>query len=148
MPSTMGERNLVLKVLRDYPEIKSITDLGSGWGGMGRLIARTFPDSSVRCIELSVIPYTVSKLISSILNYKNIHYQRFNIHDYPIKRDTVYITYLSGPVMKKLCRNFKGRGAQGIVIISIAFAIPGWIPVRVEYVNSAVHAPIYVYEIS
>lgn len=147
MPSSIGERNVVLTLLRDYPEIKNITDLGSGWGGMGRLIARNFPDCRIDCVELSVIPYIASKIISKLLNYNLLQYHRLNIHEYPIDKDTLYITYLSGPLMKELSHNLSKRGAEGIVIISIAFALPGWNPVRVEYVNSALHAPIYVYEI-
>jgi hypothetical protein len=147
MPSSMGERLMVLEILRDYPEIDRFTDLGSGWGGMGRLLAKAFPDRRIQCVELSIIPYLASRLISQTMSSKSIQYHRMNFQNYPLEGKAAYICYLSGPVMKKLSSHFDEKLRSGNIVISIAFAIPGWTPVRVEYVQSAIPAPVYVYEI-
>lgn len=147
MPSSLGERLMVLKILRDYPAIDRYTDLGSAWGGLGRLLSKTFPECKIHCVELSIIPYLTSRLISQFLSYKSIQYHRMNINNFPLGGKSVYICYLSGPVMEKLSCHFDEKLSRGNIVISIAFAIPGWTPDRIENVNSPFHTPIYVYEI-
>ncbi|MBF9015028.1 MULTISPECIES: hypothetical protein [unclassified Oceanispirochaeta] len=153
MPSSRKERKTVLQLLEDYSEdprlkgCKTIVELGSGWGGAARSLSRTYPSRNIEAIELSLIPYIYSRYISIISGYTNISYSRNNFLKRELKNREIYVCYLSGAVMKKLRRRFETDHPKDCLLISIAFAMPGWTPVRVEYAGSKLYAPVYVYEI-
>lgn len=153
MPSSRNERETVLQILRDYSEdprfkgCETIVELGSGWGGAARSLSRTFPSRNIEAIELSLIPYIYSRYISLISGYTNISYSKKNFLKRELMNREIFICYLSGPVMKKLRRRFEADHPKNCLLISIAFAMPGWTPENVEYAGSKLYAPVYVYEI-
>ncbi len=147
MPSSFKERFLVSKIISRYKQKTNITELGAGWGGIVNMLSKQYPDRNYTAIELSIIPYLVGRLFTYFKGISNINWKLKNFINYPLECDTIYITYLSGPVMKKLRGRFEKDQPKGSVLISIAFAMPGWTPTTVEYVNSKTYAPIYIYEL-
>ncbi|MDA3808727.1 MAG: hypothetical protein PF518_00215 [Spirochaetaceae bacterium] len=146
MPSSEKERMKVTEILNRYPELLRATDLGSGWGGLARKIRRQCPDLEIQAIEKSPIPYVISRLLSFITNSTSIIYRNCDIDDIPLRNYEAYITYLSGPAMKTLRTHFEKDHPRKGILISIAFAMPGWTPVYVEYIETMFHSPIYLYE--
>lgn len=146
MPSSSNERRAVASILREYDQIKEVTDLGSGWGGLIRDLNQSFPEHHFTAIEKSFVPYTFSRMIQFMSGSGILRHERADIHDIPLKSNHAYICYLSGPAMKKLRKRFeKDLPTEGI-LISIAFAMPGWTPCQTEYIDSFIHSPVYVYE--
>jgi tRNA G46 methylase TrmB len=125
MPSLKSERQIVSEILRDYPGIKTIADLGSGWGGLACRLAKIHPDKKITAVEKSVVPHIFSRIISFSFKQKQISHRRGDIFEKTLNNEEAYITYLSGPAMKKLRISFERDHPTGGVLISIAFAMPG-----------------------
>ena len=60
MPSGRKARNEIISYLPKEP--CRVTDFGSGWGDLAINIARARPDITVTGIELSPLPYAVSRI--------------------------------------------------------------------------------------
>lgn len=146
MPSSRSLRRVIVDVLRDYKGMHTVTDLGSGWGGLTRRIARSLNHHKVVAVEHSRIPLLVSRLASGMGVLGNIEHRRSDIFSLPLSEGNAYVCYLSGPSMKKLRRRFEEDLPTGGVLISAAFAVPGWTPTRVEYARDLFRSPVYVYE--
>ena len=146
MPSLHSEQKTVLSILAEYKGIRTATDLGSGWGGLARRIARGLPDYRVSAVERSLIPHLFSRLLSYTAGGRAVFCIRSNFLKLKLEHEHAYITYLSSPVMKQLRRKFEAEQPRGGILISIAFAMPGWTPVKVVISPNVFHTPVYVYE--
>lgn len=152
MPSSRKERDTVLNIIKDYAgdsrfiDSMTVLDLGSGWGGLARDISRTLKTVQVTAMELSLLPHIYSRIISFFCGYKKISHSRNNFLKNKLKSRTIYVCYLSGPVMKKLRHRFETDLPKDGLLISIAFAMPAWTPQRVEYAGAKLCTPVYVYE--
>jgi len=151
MPSLMAERMLVSDILKKYPDIKVVTDLGSGWGGMVRHLAQRLSEREIIGVEKSFIPHLFSRITEFPVRQKYgqglINHHHGDIYSRTLENREAYITYLSGPVMKRLRKSFERDRPTGGVLISIAFAMPGWTPSRVEYAEGALRSAVYIYEL-
>ena len=147
MPSFSTERDAVINILKDYEKIATITDLGAGWGGLARKAAKMLPERNITAVEQSIIPHLFSKLPELLTNRNTVRYIRADFNCCSLKDNEAFITYLSGPVMKQLRRKFEQQQPQGGILISIAFSMPGWTPVKTEYAGGLLPTPIYVYEL-
>lgn len=146
MPSLNSERCVVSSILQDYPEIQTVSDLGSGWGGLARHLASRLSLQKIIAIEKSLIPHLFSRFTSYPFHQKLISNHHEDIFNRTLKDNEAYITYLSGPAMKKLRKNFERDQPTGGLLISIAFAMPGWTPSKTEYAAGALRSAVYVYE--
>jgi len=146
MPSSPSVRRLVVDILRDYDEIRTITDLGSGWGGLARRVARALRDREVIAVECSRIPLLVSRIVAGVSVLGNLRHDRADIHTIRLSGGNAYICYLSGPSMRRLRERFERDLPRGGVLLSAAFAMPGWTPTRVERAADLFRSPVYVYE--
>lgn len=73
VPSAKRLRNAVVQEIQsEFPNAKTLLDIGSGWGGMTRKISRQFPDIKVTGIELMPTPYIYSVVAGMF--FKNIKY--------------------------------------------------------------------------
>lgn len=146
MPSSVNEREIVVAVLGEYNDIREITDLGSGWGGLVRHMALRHRDREIRAIESSPLPYCFSRFITSAAGFANVTHSRFDYKGIELQSGQAYVCYLSGQAMKKLREKFEKDLPRKGILISVAFAMPGWTPARVEYAGALLHSPVYVYE--
>lgn len=146
MPSSNRERDAVIAALKDYAHIKRITDLGSGWGGLVRHLAIPLADREIRAVEQSPFPFWFSKIATLFMGYRNITHERRNFHSLKLESGEAYVCYLSGPAMKDLRTQFERDLPKKGILISIAFAMPGWTPVKKEEAGNLIHSPVYVYE--
>jgi hypothetical protein len=154
-PSTQAERRTLAELLAEEDPDLPIVDLGSGWGGLLRHLARTYPDRQFRGIEAAWWPWLfttlrsaterlwVSKVIRGIRTVPS--FARGNFLNQPLQGGKIYITYLSGPAMKALRRRFEKDQPMGGILISIAFAMPGWSPERTRRSGGFLNTDIYLY---
>lgn len=147
MPSSAKERIITSEIISKYETLDNITELGSGWGGLTRYIALTNPTKAITGVEISIIPYISSKILSTFHPSNNISYKYMNFNNITLESNTIYVAYLSNPVMKKLRKQFEKHMPSNSILISIAFAMPGWTPVKITQVDSIIHSPIYIYEL-
>lgn len=145
MPSTLKERQAVLEALQQYDHIHAITDLGSGWGGMTRFLALRMRNKQFRAVERSPLPYFFSLALTKLGGYGNIKHIWKDFYKEPLLSNEAYITYLSGPAMKKMRRKFESDLPGDGLLISVAFAMPGWTPDKVIRVKSFLPNPVYIY---
>ncbi|MBI9106387.1 MAG: hypothetical protein JEZ04_06530 [Spirochaetales bacterium] len=147
MPSLPAERRLVSEILQNYPNIQRITDLGSGWGGLARHLTRRLKDRHIFAAEKSFVPHIFSRMISNAVGMQGLRHELADLYKITLQNNQAYITYLSGPAMKKLRASFERDQPTGGLLISIAFAMPGWTPSRVENAEGFLRTRMYIYEL-
>ena len=146
MPSSRRMRAAIVAEIGDYAAGRVIYDLGSGWGGLARHIAHAHPERSVVAIERSLIPLIFSRITSALWIVPNLRHHHTDFHSMPLTDESIHVTYISGLAMSRLRQQFERDVPQGGVLISCAFAMPGWTPVRTIVASGVMHTPIYVYE--
>lgn len=119
------------------PGARHIAELGAGWGGMTRALAKIAP---VTAFEASYLPYLVSRLRGH--DVKRADFFTADLSGY----DVVYC-YLSPAHMARLGPKLAVELKPGATIISNAFAIPGWQPAHMVTIGSYPAIPVYVYTI-
>lgn len=147
MPSSPALRFLMISLLKKYHQEGPILELGSGWGGLSRIAARAYPHQEVTGIEISLIPFIFSWIVTKIFNVKNLKYKRNNIFRLTLEPGAAYLCYLSSGCMEKLPHRFKGEQGKGTVVISAVFALPGRTPLEIKEVNDLYRSKVYVYRL-
>lgn len=101
-----------------------IVDIGSGFGGLVRHLAKERPDCAVTGVELAPLPCWVAKFINSASGSRGriLHgdYQRLDFAEY----DVVF-AYLSPAAMPDLWLKARAEMRPGALLLSYEFAIPG-----------------------
>lgn len=145
---TPSSRQAKRQILRLIPEGKeTIVELGSGWGTLAFALARQCPLAKIEAYEISSIPYLVSKGIQRMLCYSNLNIHKQDFFQVSLESASVVVCYLYPGAMKKLKTKFEKELAKGTLVISHTFAVPGWSPQAVFYLNDLYQNPIYLYQI-
>jgi len=125
LASSANEAAEVVARLRDVglEERAIIYDLGSGWGSLAIALARAFPHARVRGIEISPLPYWVSRLRSR--NIQNVSFQRRNFHDCDLTDAQAVTCYLMMKPMPALADMLDRMLKPGTPVVSIMFWFRG-----------------------
>ncbi|KZD00343.1 MULTISPECIES: class I SAM-dependent methyltransferase [unclassified Thalassospira] len=107
-------------------DTKAVTDFGSGWGDLALAIARARPDVKVTGIELSPIPYAISRMRAVLAARPNLDFIRGDFKTLDRDPGDVVVCFLDPRVMGDVGDVLDQRMANGGILISRAFAIPGW----------------------
>jgi hypothetical protein len=145
-PSSPAEREAAAALIADVDAGLPIMDLGSGWGGMVRYLARRFPDRSVSGIEAAWLPWLVSAAGALFSAGGHPRFIRGDFMNAPLESRRVYVCYLSGPAMRRLRRRFEEDRPMGGSLVSLAFAMPGWTPSAVLDAGGLLGTPAYRYD--
>lgn len=137
MPSSRKAKRAVVSLVE---EPKVIYELGSGWGGLAKQLAKTFPDSKVLAFELSPIPFFWSKIQS--FQVKNLTiYRRDFLKEDLTKADTL-VCYLYPKGMELVEKKLTNQ-----TVISNSFALPNRKPSKTLSLNDFSATPIYRYDL-
>jgi len=118
---------VIQQILCDSPNAKTIIDIGSGWGGLTREIARKFSNAQVFGAELFPMPYLYSWLRSIFFkNTKFIYGDAFKLLKNTNQNFDIGITYLLPEQMAEV-RPFMKRFKT---LIAIDFPLPDVVPSR------------------
>lgn len=151
MPSSRKVRRAVLEALCDLPPGTRVVDLGAGWGGLIRRIARERPDLIVEAYERSPVPYLVARIRCALPRRRRGRSRprvRFGDFRKLGPRDgACYITYLSPEGMKWVRELFERYLPRDVVLVSAVFAVRGWTPARSIPVPDMHRSRVYVYEL-
>ena len=144
MPSAPQTRKAIIDDIRtEYTtdNILNIYDLGSGWGGLCRKLAASFPQAQVKGYEISPIPF----LISKIKWRKNYTIHRGDIFKIDIKNADIIVCYLSPIHMKQLEETIKRRVKKGTILYSQGFPFPNIQPEKVIEIPYSLERKLYRY---
>jgi hypothetical protein len=121
MSSSADEAADVVKLLKaaGLPEGAVIYDLGSGWGALAAALARAFPEAQVRGIEISPLPYLVSRLRTRHL--PNAVLRRGNFYAEDLSDAQAVTCYLMIKAMPKLASFLDRTLAPGTPVVSLSF---------------------------
>ncbi len=142
MPSPVACKKLLKK---QWPLIGKgkIYDLGSGWGGMLKLLNRAYPKHSIIGIEGALIPYLSSRIFSRT---KKVKIFKKNFHLSSFEDAALVYCYLYPGAMEKLSDQLKKELPKGGYVISAVFAMPRWEPIKVFYLNDLLKSKLYIYQ--
>jgi len=119
-----------------------IIDLGSGWGGLLRSIAKEFPDATIIGYECSIIPYFWSRCFC---RHSNIIIKRQDFLTIVPPPKSVLLCYLCPKSMKDIARVYR---LQDHRLISHTFSLPGHTASETFALGDLYRSRIYVYDLS
>jgi trans-aconitate methyltransferase len=122
MSSSSIEGADIVELLRHagIPERAMIYELGCGWGALVVALARAFPHAQIRGVELSPLPYWVSRLRTR--NLPNVHLHRGNFYDCDVQNAGAVTCYLYTKPMTKLAEFLDIKLKPGTPVVSLSFS--------------------------
>ncbi len=133
--------------LLEVAEVKPgelVYDLGSGDGRILILAASKF-GAKAEGFELSILPYLLSRLRIGLLGLGSkvqVHYRNFFKQN--LSRAQIVTLFLTPAAMVKLSPKFRRELRPGTRIVSYAFALKDWQPVRIDKPDANT-ASVYLY---
>jgi len=143
MPSTRRIRSAMADFIP--PNIQMIYDLGSGWGGLVFHLAQRFPNAVVTGYELSPVPCLWSKLWARLCCLRNARFIRRNFLKVKLDSPAAVVCYLYPGAMPRVRDLLINTLPPGTLVISYAFAVPGWKPWATRAFRGILHSRLYVY---
>lgn len=155
MPSTARVRAAVAEEVSRLAAYGTIVEAGAGWGTLAFELARRFPGSRITGIENSPVPLWTARCLGRLaLRYRQgaqiavqprIRFIRGDLYDYSYECADVVVCYLYPGAMKRLGPILRKRLPSGARVVSVCFAIPGWVPERVVVCGDTLRTKVYVY---
>ena len=147
-PSGRAVRACVADALRDLdlPE-GGIVDLGSGWGGMARKLARTFPDRKVTGIEASFLPWLVSAAVQRLVGPGNLRFRYGDFRKGTLDDAAVTVCYLGPSLSGDVVTMLRKAGTPGCLAVSCFFALPGLVQADQRTARDLYRTPVYIYRV-
>ena len=124
-----------------------VYDLGSGWGGLARALARRYPRSPVIGFEVSPLPWAWSRLRQALRGSANLTFRFGDFHNADLSGAALVVCYLPGPAMEKLKPKLEAELKPGAMVASNTFALRGWDPVEVRTAPDAPASQVYLYRV-
>ena len=128
------------------PELHTIVDLGSGWGGLAREMALRFPDRTVIGVEASPLPHLCAALTRAVAGPPNLNFRRADFRSMTPEVGTLYLCFLSPEAMREVHSVFGNQGERENVVISALFGVRGWTPTRTTIASDVYRTEVFVYE--
>ena len=149
LPTSMAVQARMLDILpKPLPkkgEMK-IYELGSGWGSLARALATQYPTYKVVGIEISIIPWTFSRIMLLLRPKKNLEFQLCNFFKTDISDCRLAVCYLAPSTMKRLYSKFYKELPLGSLILSNTFSLRGWRVMRSAIASDLYQSEIFLYE--
>jgi len=121
MSSNAAEARDVIALLKraGLPDKAVVYELGSGWGSLVIALAQAFPDADVRGIEISPLPYWVSRLRTR--NLRNVTLRRGDFYACDLSDAQAVTCYLMIKPMPRLASLLDKALAPGTPVVSLSF---------------------------
>jgi len=124
-----------------------ILDLGCGWGGLALALARRYPGRGVVGVELSPVPWAVTRLRALAGRITTLEVRRADLHRVDLSRAELIVCYLHGAAMARLAERARREAPAGCWLVSNTFALPGQTPVARHPVGDLFGSVILVYRL-
>lgn len=122
-------------------------ELGSGWGGLARAVARANPDRTVIGLERSFIPWAVAAGSNRLFGPGNLQFRHTDFSRMDLADAALAVCYLSGDTLRHAAPVLEQRLPTGCAVISATFAWPGRKPVAVRTAGDLFNSPVYLYRV-
>jgi hypothetical protein len=153
MPSSSSARLSSLRLLGEWlaslpvHDRKNLTlvEAGSGWGGLAMMISQEFPELTVVGYERSPVPFLFSRIRSRLTGAPGPVFVRRNFSEGLEKGCDIVICYLYPGGMKRIAEMLELIREKPLVLITIAFHLPGHVPLRESLSRDMYRTPVYLY---
>jgi hypothetical protein len=125
----------------------TIYELGSGWGTLAFPLARRHPGCRVVAIELSPLPWLVSRLWQVVRRLPNLTLRRADFFKVPLDDATLVVCYVQTDTMTRLRAKFEAELPPNAHVLSNTFAVPGWKPETVHETRDMYATKVYLYRV-
>lgn len=125
------------------PTASTIYELGCGWGGLARALARRCPSARIIAIEASFVPWAMTAAMQAVQKIPNLEVVRGSFWSHPLGEADVLVCYLYTGGMKELAERVRLK--PGAVLISATFALPGRAADDTVRVSDLYRTPVYRY---
>ncbi len=146
LPTSGAVRATLLAMLPETVD-GPVYDLGSGWGGLARALARCYPRSPVIGFEVSPLPWAWSRLRQTLRESANLRFRFGDFHNADLTGAALVVCYLPGPAMEKLRPKLEAELKPGALVASNTFHLRGWTPVEVRTAPDAHASQVYLYRV-
>lgn len=141
VPTSRPVRRAVVELVP--PTASTIYELGCGWGGLARALAKRCPSARVIAIEASFVPWAMTAAMQAVQRIPNLEVVRGDFWAHPLGEADVLVCYLYTGGMKELAERVRLK--PGAVLISATFALPGRTPDDTVRATDLYRSPVYVY---
>jgi hypothetical protein len=120
-PSGPAEAADVVALLREakLPDQAVIYELGSGWGSLAIVLAKAFPRAQIRGVEMSPLPYWVSRFRT--LRMPNVSLRLGNFYNSDLRQAQAVTCYLMMGPMPKLAAFLDRELEPGTPVVALTF---------------------------
>ncbi len=119
---------LIDAIKKYYPNAKTLIDIGSGWGGLARMVGKQNPNMRIVGLEYLPLPWACSKIVRFFMGPRNVRFIYANAFKYiPKHPSDIGVSYLlkkSMPRVNEMSKYFR-------VLIVLDFPIPDREPTHV-----------------
>ncbi len=123
----------------------TVLDMGSGFGGLARRLARHCPQAQVVGYERSPLPWLISRLWQMLRPLPNLRLIRGDFRGAPLESASLIVCYLIGPIMTDLAPELAARLAPGALAVCNTFALPGWRAIDSRVADDLYLSPVFLY---
>lgn len=147
-PSSPRARRTLLAALPPSAWIAGpVYELGCGWGGLALALAARFPDRRVVAVELSPVPWAVTRLRALAGGLRNLEVRRADLHRVDLSRAGLVVCYLHREAMTRLATRLGRAAPPGTWVVSNTFGLGDWRPVSRHPVGDAFGGEILVFRV-
>jgi hypothetical protein len=140
LPTSRKVRALMLSLVPEDTR-GTVYELGSGWGGLARALARRCPHASVVGVEAALLPWAFSRLTLALAPIPNLELRHADFFTLPLDGASLAVCYLFTGAMQRL----GARLAPTTSVVTSTFALPGRTPVQTVRADDLYRTPIYRY---
>lgn len=144
MPTSSGVRACMFDLSKDVAPA-TVFELGAGWGGLATALARRWPEAKVVAVEVSPLPWAVCRLRQALFGPANLEVRFADALKTDLRAADLCVCFLCPPAMAKLAPYLWDALAPGTHVLSNAFALPGWVPLREARVADIHRTAVYLY---
>lgn len=147
-PSSRAVRHCVRDMLAglNLPE-GAVYDLGSGWGGMARMLAKHYSERQVIGIERSFLPWLVSFLVQKTVGPGNLRFQLGDFRRMELSNAGAIVCYLGPDLSSSVEDTVHATGTTRCLIVSCFFALNGLTLVEKRTARDLYRTPVYIYQV-
>lgn len=142
LPTSGAVREAVLELCPPAVE-GTVYELGAGWGGLARALARRCPEAQVVAVEASWVPWAFCALVQRLAPVKNLRLVRASFFELPLGEAELLVCYLFTGAMTELAARVRFK--PGALLISAVFALPGRQPEVTVRADDLYRSPVYRY---
>lgn len=148
MPSNGPLRRTLVALSADAPMLDGpVFEIGSGWGGLARLLAEEHHDRKIIGFEVSPIPYLFSRFWKAVFGPPNLQFRFRSPNARDLGAAGAVVIYLSGDTLSALWPMLRRSLRPGTPVISAVFALDGLTAERADRAADVYRSPVFLYRL-